>query len=184
MRLRDYVCRTYLADETGDTRQGIMEREYDYRPGLAVVLLSGIFFAACALVLGARAYTNDRGLVINGIIELSPGSATVFYCVLTGFSVGFVAAAAVLAGTQLTLHQRIAYTETCLILPRSRWSAEEVTVPFSDILSYSAREIYGQRMLTIVYKGGKFTVGASMLPSTEAFDEICKVVARHCPTGW
>ena len=41
-----------------------MERQYDYRPKWMVILLCGLFFGACALVLAGKANGNDRGLII------------------------------------------------------------------------------------------------------------------------
>jgi hypothetical protein len=83
-------------------------KEYDYRPPWKGIVFCALFFGAGALVLAAKANGNDRGLIINGIIELSPGAATVFYWALAGLGVAFVAGAGVLAIDRLTLHRRIA----------------------------------------------------------------------------
>jgi hypothetical protein len=156
-----------------------MKRQYEYRPKWTVIFLCALFFGACALVLGAKANGNDRGLIIMGMIELSPGGATVFYWVLAALSFGFVVVAGFLAIVRLTLHQRIALTETCITIPRSRWSSQEVAVPFGEIVEVSRSEISGQRFLTIVYNGGKFTLTASMLPKKADFDEIYAAVSQE-----
>src|SRR5258708_29914814 len=106
-----------------------MERQFDYRPKWTVIILCALFFGACALVLGAKANANDRGLIINGIIELSAGGATVFYWVLAALSIGFVVIAGFFAIVLLTIHQRITLTNTSITIPRSRWSSEEVSFP-------------------------------------------------------
>src|SRR5262245_11917941 len=106
-----------------------MERQYNYRPKWAIIIFCALFFGACALVLGAKANGNERGLIINGIFELSAEGATVFYWVLAALSVGFVVISGFLAIVRLMVHQRIALSATCITIPRSRWSAEEVTVP-------------------------------------------------------
>src|SRR5258708_35502731 len=155
-----------------------MERQFDYRPKWTVIILCALFFGACALVLGAKANGNDRGLIINGIIALSPGGATIFFWVLTALSIAFVVIAGFLAIVRVTFHQRIAFTDKCLMIPRSRWSRQQVTVPFGDVLELSQSEVSGQRFLKIVYQGGKFTLTASMLPKKEDFDEICQVVTQ------
>ncbi len=155
-----------------------MDREYDYRPKWTMIVLCALFFGACALVLGAKANGNDRGLIINGIIELSAGSATVFYWVLAALSIGFVVVAGFLAFIRLTVHQRITLGETSITIPRSRWSSEETVVSFNDILDLSTSEVSGQRFLTIVYRGGKFALTASMLPRKADYDEICAAVGQ------
>jgi hypothetical protein len=155
-----------------------MDRQYDYRPKWTIIILCALFFGACALVLGAKAFGNERGLIISGIIELSADSATVFYWVLTGLSIGFVGVAGFLALVRLTVHQRIALTETSITIPLSRWSSEEVQVQFSEIIQLSASEVSRQRFLKIVYNGGKFTLTASMLPRKEDFDAICVALSQ------
>ncbi|WP_437285035.1 hypothetical protein [Sorangium sp. So ce406] len=72
--------------------------EIPLRRPYGVLLLSALFFAACAAVLAHRALTNDRGLILNGIIPLERGGADVFYAVLALLSgalcaLGFVGAA-------------------------------------------------------------------------------------------
>ena len=153
-----------------------MNRQYDYKPSWTIIFFCGLFFGACALVTGAKAMGNDRGLIINGIIELSPHGATVFYWVLTALGIAFVFAAALLAVTRLTLQQRIVLGESGLIIPRFRWSREEVSVPFTNVLDFTITEVSGHRFAKIVYEGGKFTVTKSMLPEKEAFDEICAAI--------
>jgi hypothetical protein len=69
-------------------------------------------------------------------------------------------------------------TETSITVPHSRWSSEDITVPFGEIIDLSAFEVSGQRFLKIVYNGGKFTVTASMLSRKEDFDDICAAVSH------
>jgi hypothetical protein len=155
-----------------------MDLQYDYRPKWTLIILCALFFGACALVLAVKANGNERGLTINGIIELSAESATVFYWVLAALSIGFVAAAGFLAIVRLTVHQRIALGETSITIPRSRGSSEETVVPFGEIVELSTSEVSGQRFLKIVHNGGKFTLTASMMPRKEDFDEICAAVSQ------
>lgn len=156
-----------------------MKRTYDYRPKWTTIVLCAVFFGACAFVLTAKAQGNDRGLIINHIIELSPSGATVFYWVLAASSMGFVLMSGLLTVVRLTVHQRITVTEESLTFPPSRWSSEEATVPFGEIINLTASEVSGQRFFTIVYGGGKFTLTASLLPTNADFDEICSIVREQ-----
>jgi hypothetical protein len=168
------------ADEGREPKSAAVDagKEYDYRPRWTVIVLCALFFGAGALFFAAKANGNDRGLIINGIIELAPAGATVFYWVLAGLSLAFVAAAGTMAIVRLTLHQRIALTDSGMTIPRSRWSAENITVPFSEIVELTKSEVHGQRFLKIAFKGGKFTLTASMLPNNEDFDEIVSTVSQ------
>lgn len=161
-----------------------IEREYEYEAKWSTIVLGTLFFGACAGVLGATARDNDRGLVINGIVELSRNGATFFYLGLALTSVLFVALFGLMAVVRLTLRQRIAFSETCLIVPRSRWSSNEVVVPFHEIRTISKSEVAGQHFLKIVHASGKFTLNASLCPSWYDFDEICRLIAqRATPHG-
>ena len=51
---------------------------YHYRPKTWVMAPAGSFFAVCAAVLGYMVRDNDRGLLINGLISLDPGQASIF----------------------------------------------------------------------------------------------------------
>jgi hypothetical protein len=155
-----------------------VQRQYDYRPKWITIILCGIFFGACAFVLGATARSNVRGLSFNGMIELSASGATVFYWVLTLLSIGFVVLAGCLAMVRLTLHQRITLTDTSITIPRSRWSKEEIVLSFGEINELSRSEVSGQRFLGITYNGGKLSVAAAMLPTNDDFEQICAAVSH------
>ena len=58
-----------------------IEREYEYKPSWLIILLCGGMFALAAGFFGVRANSNDRGLIINRVIELSENGATIFYWV-------------------------------------------------------------------------------------------------------
>lgn len=51
--------------------------------------LAFILFGGSAAFMVNRAQTNDRGLIINGLIELDSSGADVFYAVMAVLSVGF-----------------------------------------------------------------------------------------------
>jgi hypothetical protein len=156
-----------------------VEREYEYKPSWAAILLGGGFFALCAAFFVVRAGGNDRGLIINGVIRLSPEGATIFYWVLFGLSAAFVAAAALLVLHRLNLRQRIAFTPDAVLLPKSRWSSEERRVAYSAITGLSRSEVYGQRFLRVSYDGGAVEIAASMLPSREVFEEVTALLRER-----
>src|SRR5580704_2371067 len=69
---------------------------YSYRPRWRTMILAGGLFVACGLVLVEMAESNDRGLIIEHVIELSPRHATDFYWVMAVLSFTFVATAALM----------------------------------------------------------------------------------------
>jgi hypothetical protein len=153
------------------------EREYPYRPRWTVIVFTGVFFGACALVLGERAVDNRRGLIINGIIELGPDGATGFYYVLSALSVGFVIVSAFLAYHRLTFQQRLVFGTAAMTVPVSRWSRATQQIAYRDIQRMSGAVISGQTFLYVDHVGGRFTIVASMLPSQAEFEEVRALLA-------
>lgn len=52
--------------------------------------LVAVFFGPCAAFFYHRATTNDRGLILNGLIEMGPEAADWFYAIFGIMSAGFV----------------------------------------------------------------------------------------------
>ncbi len=155
------------------------EREYEYKARWSTIVVAAILFGAAAIVLAAKAESNDRGLVINGIVELSTDGATLFYTVLSAVSIVFVILAGILACLRIAAPQRVALTRESVVVPRSSWSRRETSVGFRDITGLSVSEVYGQRFLKVLHAHGKVTLAASMLPRREDFDDICGEIAAR-----
>ncbi len=60
-------------------------KEYPYRPKPLNMLGSGLLFAAGGLFMAHQALTNDRGLIIEHLIRLSPLGTTIFFWCCTVF---------------------------------------------------------------------------------------------------
>ena len=150
-----------------------IEREYPYRPRLGPVLLGMLFFIAAAVMLAMRAATNREGLLINHVIPLSPGQATGFYWVLFVFCLGILA----LGGTglyhRLIYRQRLAFTPEGLLVPKARWSGEELFIPYRSITALETVEAPGgQHHLYVVHAAGRQIINSGMLPDKQTFLEI------------
>jgi hypothetical protein len=153
--------------------------EREYRTKWTVIVSCAALFGLCAAVLGSVAASNDRGLVINGIIELGHEGATVFYWALAGLSGGFVVLAAFLAYHRITFRQRLVLDRSALTIPASRWSRQEKQIAFSRIHRLSETTVNGQRFLNVEHTGGKDTITASMLPSADAYEAVCELLAKR-----
>jgi hypothetical protein len=147
-------------------------REYEYRPKWTMIVFCGAFFALCTAVIASKAANNDRGVVINHIIELGPEGATTFYWGLAALCAAFVVIAVFLAYHRVVFKQSLLFGPAVLIVPASQWSRAQKEIAYRDIHKLSERSVYGQRFLIIACAGGKYTVNASMLPSKSAFEEV------------
>ena len=158
---------------------GGIEREYTYKPRWTLIVFCAVFFGLMAVSLGAKAHSNDRGVILNWVIKLSPSGATTFYWIFCACSVGFVAIAAFLACHRLIFHQRIVFGPTALLVPASRWSSAEQQIGYRDIQALSRAQVSGQRFLYVTHSGGQYVITAFMLPSTAVFEEVCALLAAR-----
>lgn len=152
------------------------EREYPYRTKWATIISPALFFGLSAVVLFVQAAENNQGITIREVVKLSPESASTLLWVLGCFSLVFVLLAFLLAAQRLTLRQRVVLTDNTLILPKSRWSAKGVAIPYSEIVSLSASRAFNYRFLLIDYGKGRFALNASMLPKKGDIDDIHQFV--------
>src|SRR5262249_44457522 len=148
-----------------------------YKPRWTLIVFCAVFFGLVAVILGAKAHGNDRGIILNHVIKLSPSGATTFYWVLCACSIGFVAIAAFLACHRLIFRQRIAFGPTALLVPASRWSSAEQQIGYRDVQALFIDQVSGQRFLYVTHSGGQYAITASMLPSKAAFEEVCELLA-------
>jgi hypothetical protein len=153
--------------------------EYAYRPKGSMVLFGTLFFGAAAIFFEVMAHSNDRGLVINGIIKLSPLGATVFYWVLAVCSLGFVLMSIAIFIHLTFYSQKIVLTLEALIVPKSRWSFENITISYSSIIEIRITQVRSQRFMKITHQAGKSTITASMLPLKNDFDNIYQLLLER-----
>jgi hypothetical protein len=163
--------------ETGDGANLMsIVREYEYKPRWKPIVLGIAFFGLAAVFLGSEAAHNDRGLVINRFIELGPEGATAFYWMLTACGVGFVVIGVLLAHHRTTYQQRLVFGTAAVTVPASRWSREVKEIVYREIWKLSTATVGSQRFLYVLYAGGRYTITAAMLPSTELFEEVCELL--------
>jgi hypothetical protein len=156
-----------------------IEREFEYKPSWLIIILGGLLFGVGVGVLAIKANYNNRGLIINHIIELTTSEATIFYWTLSFFSLCFVLMTVGLIFHRFKYRQRIAFTEKGIIVPKSRWSGEEKIIEYKDISGISRANISGQKFIYLIHSGGKFIINCNMLPSKKAVEEIISLLTER-----
>jgi hypothetical protein len=139
---------------------------------IMVTLLSG----AAVVVFGIKAAGNDRGVIINRVIELGAAGATTFYWALAA-AAGLFTLAGIVAGVQTaTSRQRIAIADGMLTLPARRWASEEATIPIREIERMRMHTISGQRTLQLWHAGKRYSITGAKLPRKRDFDELLAAI--------
>ena len=140
------------------------------------MLLAGALFGVFGLGLGHEALTNDRGLLLNGVIELETSGATVFYWILTLVCLGFVVCG--LGGVILGMTSRrtVVLGDNSLSTPGTAWSRRNTDIPLSNITDLAMQTLHGQQFLTIFHIGGKLSLVRSMFSSPAEFEEFAETL--------
>lgn len=148
------------------------ELRIPYKPN-KMIFITGIAFSGIgAGLMGYVAATNDRGLILNGILEFSPQGATIFYLVMAAAATAFVLIAFLALAKFAVSEREIVISEFSITAPKSGLSKLDITVNFSDITDISIQTIQKTKILNIDHTGGKLSIPNSMLPSEQAFDGL------------
>ncbi len=153
--------------------------QYDYKPKWTTVFFSGGFSGLCATVFIYLAVADNRGLIINGLIHLSPIGAKIFYWIFASLSLAFVLAASFIAYVRLSVVQRIAVTTDGVYFPASQWTGGEIHVPFDSITDIKYFEVQKQLFLYVYSDGLRHTVVKNMLPGKGDFEEIASIIEQR-----
>lgn len=116
-------------------------------------ILALVLFGACAVFFYVRATNNDRGLILNGIIEMGPEGADRFYAILGILSAGMALMGLVgtwrisqikdfhihLGRKEMTFPAAPLFKTPVVSVPYDRIDAVEL-VPHGSVASVSIRE--------------------------------------------
>jgi len=97
--------------EVGGSALDEIAYPYKPKPGKMLIVVV-VFFGAGALLLGHEALTNDRGLILNGIIHFDTQGATIFYWCVAGVSAAFTACGLMATLFGLFSNQSLSLSET------------------------------------------------------------------------
>ena len=153
--------------------------KYPYKPKPIVAFAATVFFAGCAAVLGNLALTNDRGILFYRIIEFSPSAATVFFWILTSFSLFAVAGGIFMLVKSFSATRFVLLTQDSLVSPKAGFSENNITIPYDTIDQLTISEVQKQKFLMVHYSGKKISIPKSLLPKKETFEELCSKLAKN-----
>jgi hypothetical protein len=154
--------------------------EAPYRPRVLGMLLAVAFFGGCAAVGIHAARTNDSGLIINGVLELSERGATIFWYGLAAASLAFVAAGCAGVWAGLFGSERLIVTESELIVPKTlSFGRPPDRVALREIRELSRQEVQRQRFLIVTHSAGRLTIGRNLLPDDATFERIEQLLVER-----
>lgn len=156
-------------------------RQYEYKlstyQGLFVLLIFGLF----AYFGLSKALHNNRGLVINHIIELSASMATYFWW---GSALLFLMLA--LLGLIMVIKSfqnpsLITLYDTQMTAPKKPISNTLLTVKYSDISKIEMHKIAKVRQLRINSPHGKIVIPDVNFVNKADFDDLVNILTQKTP---
>ena len=143
-----------------------------YKPNKVIFLFLTAFFGVSSVVLVNKAMNNERGLVLNKIVEMSSASASVFYWILAAVSIALSLLGIYSLLKSVAGKLEVVITENSITAPKSGISKKTVEVSYSDIRSMNVQTIQKTKILNIEHVDGKLSIPNSMLPNKESFDHL------------
>jgi hypothetical protein len=153
---------------------------YSYRPRIKPMLWCGVLFALSGAYLMHRASTNNRGLILNGLIELGVDGATRFYGAFAVFS--WCIAALALCATVIGLIRgpRLLLNEDSMVVPTGLLFVRYHAMRYADVRRIAEVTIRGQQLLTVAGVSGSVSLLKSQFSSGAEFEEVARQLRARC----
>lgn len=159
------------------------DKRYSYKLPLGNSIFGGLAALAAGLFMMQMGLTNDRGLVLNGIIHFDTGGATLFYLAIGLISLVGAVLLGLGAYKSVTAPGEVLIGNRTITLPKSRFFPGAETIPF-DSISKADRSQYGkQEWLTLHHRTGKISLYGNMFENSAVFDEVCQLIAVRTMTA-
>lgn len=152
---------------------------FTYKAKPAPVIGAILFFGLGGWFMNETAKTNQRGLIIEHLIHLSPEQATLFYHGIALLSLGFVLLALFVI-PQLFIHRELVLEHDAAILPVGFFSKRQQRIPLDsihDVRITTVRKKY--TFVTIYHDAGKTKINGSMLPNAGDIDLVLRWLAER-----
>ncbi|MDI1482450.1 hypothetical protein [Polyangium sp. y55x31] len=145
-----------------------------------------LLFGVCAAFFFHRSITNDRGLILNGIIHFGPDGADVFYAVMGLLSAGLsvMALLGIVRFSKLEPFELVLGAKS-LSLPVGRpMGIRMITVPVRDIVSVGIHPPEAPKWIVLQVGAERYSIPGNWLPEGWTVQDLDReLVARLRRTG-
>jgi hypothetical protein len=153
------------------------DQQYDYKmPWKAIFGLAflAVFCVLCSIYFAL----SGRGLFIKGI-HLPPEIAAGVWWSLCVLCVGVFFFAVYSGVFRLVYRRRIVLSATSIIVPKSRWSCDEIAIPYDSIVGVWEIRTCFHRFLHIAHSTGEVVIAATFLPRISDYTTIFNMIAQR-----
>ncbi|HET6628379.1 MAG TPA: hypothetical protein VFG91_01260 [Woeseiaceae bacterium] len=157
--------------------QSDIEKVYPYVMRWWQIVVLIVLGAVLGVFATDTALHNDVGLIINGVVELGVGGATVFWWCLAGIMWLLPVLGLVGIIDKLKGGNRVAITAEGVFLPNPFWRKGEAYFSYKSVRDLTITTMKKARFLTIKTAGKNYTIVSNRFSRPEEFDEIIRTVA-------
>jgi hypothetical protein len=156
-------------------------KRYLYRAKAWIALLGWLLFGGGAVMFIYKALNNEVGLIIDGIIELSPSNATIFYWTFAVFSSVFTFFMLILLYDFLFGEKKyIIVYEDRISLPAGFRQKKVKEFYYNEIVDMTEINMGRQKFFEIKTTNDKANFGLSLMPNKAAYEELKMTLGSMC----
>ena len=153
--------------------------KYEYQPPLLLTFLVITFFGVCSWIMGCLAFTNDTGLIIYKIIELSSDQADIVYWAVSGVFAIIVVLCFFLIVQRLKDGKKyLEIHEEYFFIPKHGFVPEK-KVLFKDIKSVTKESFRGTIIYTFITNDDQAGVMSGNFKSKKEFKEAIELLKNY-----
>ena len=156
-----------------------IEKEYPYVLSIFHILAALSMGIGGGTFMAFKAHHNNVGVIINGIIELGPNGATIFYWVvaITVYSFAIIGILGLIS--RMKGYNRIGLTAEGIIVPNPPWKLGESFLPYHSIRGLAQSKINNINILTIKTNNGSYRIAGNRLNDADAFNNITQTLVER-----
>jgi hypothetical protein len=157
------------------THDGV-ERRFVIRPRTSALVGGVLVMGGAAIFAGWMAVNDDRGLIIDGAIELGPRGASILYVVLAMMTGLFLVAAIAQAVRTRGGRLAVVVDDRAITVPGHLFRPAPRMIGFGEIRQVTVQHVSGHDLIEIRSAAGNVTIAkAGVGPA--AFDELLTILA-------
>jgi hypothetical protein len=151
-------------------------KTYQYKQKASTALIGLAITGAIAFGATRYAIENDKALLINNFLYLSPRLASAF--IGFGALAGWLAfgCCAFLAYMAVTTKREIRLLSNRVEAPRGGFSKENVVIPYASIKKVEILANGEAKFLYVHHRNGRLTIVPALLPKKSDLDEIYELL--------
>ena len=157
------------------------EKQYNYNPRRSRIAITVIVFGLGTVLASLEAATNQRGMIIEGIIQLGKDAATKLLWGCATFSFILFLLGITLWIRRLVLPRILIVDSKGLFLPHGVLQRHQSRIDFSEVLWIVERRERDRTLLKLGTRLKTYSIAECLLESRSHYDELKELLLAGVP---